>query len=422
MKPRVKIGLLALTIATAGMVWLVGGSILFVMLRQHAQIETDAQRIFDVSSAKVFEATRTIRGLERLAREGDAIPRIADAPAREERRLRLQSLLDDAVLQGEPELRGLVSQGFETLDKNLAIVSSTQKQGQQLAAANWAPVMQALLNKSEAVGAEVSELAAQEADDILSSAQAARQMLVTVAWSLGAVSLVLFGFVYMGLTRPLVRLSRGLLNARQGKPIRHGNEIVSELQMLQEAALALSEAHNQLELARRQLEKQAYTDALTGLANRRMFELQGDQLFEQAIRYGEPLSVIVFDIDHFKRINDQHGHEGGDIVLRALGGYLKTVLRSSDGTVARVGGEEFALLIVKLDAIATLPTAQRLREGIEQLEVVMPTGETLRFSVSVGVAQVRADDDGLSTLLRRADLALYQAKKNGRNRVEWTIE
>jgi diguanylate cyclase (GGDEF)-like protein len=115
--------------------------------------------------------------------------------------------------------------------------------------------------------------------------------------------------------------------------------------MLQDAALALGEAHRELETVRGQLELQAHTDALTDLANRRMFELQGQQAFFHAQRYGEAMSVIVLDIDHFKRINDQFGHEGGDVVLRALGRYLKEAVRASERPAARIGGEEFAILV-----------------------------------------------------------------------------
>jgi GGDEF domain-containing protein len=158
-------------------------------------------------------------------------------------------------------------------------------------------------------------------------------------------SLVFFGIIYFMLTRPVVRLAAALNHARDGKPIPQRKVAIRELQMLQDAALALGEAHRELETVRGQLELQAHTDALTDLANRRMFELQGQQAFFHAQRYGEAMSVIVLDIDHFKRINDQFGHEGGDVVLRALGRYLKEAVRASERPAARIGGEEFAILV-----------------------------------------------------------------------------
>jgi diguanylate cyclase (GGDEF)-like protein len=162
----------------------------------------------------------------------------------------------------------------------------------------------------------------------------------------------------------------------------------------------------------------AHTDALTGLANRRMFEMQGLQSFEQARRYSEPLCVILFDIDFFKRINDKYGHAGGDIVLRELGEYLRAAQRGSDTPAARVGGEEFGLLLSKASLQEAARTAERLRQGIEQLAVTMPNGENIHFSVSLGVAESTAADNNPSGLIRRADMALYRAKQNGRNRIE----
>ena len=416
---RRKIGLLATTAVLATVVWLVGGGVLWIMLEQQARLEKDAQHIYDVSSAKVFEATRTIRGLERLAREGDALGCIGDKPERARRREQLRSLQDSASLQGDPELRSLVLKGFSTLDQTLAsldlhagLADCAQSR------AVWAPVMQDLLNKSEAVGAEVSGLATIEADHILQSTSDARAMLFMVAAALAIASLTMFGFLYLAVARPVVRLSRSLLKARSGDAIAQGSEYILELQMLHDAAVAFSGAHQELQYARSQLEHLAHTDALTGLANLRMFEAHAGQAFAHAKRYQEAVSVIVFDIDHFKHINDQYGHEGGDEVLRALGSYLRAAVRDADRPAARVGGEEFALFLSHAPTSVALQTAQRLLQGIAALAVTMPGGEAVHFTASLGVAQRNDHDADLRALLRRADLALYRAKQNGRNRVE----
>lgn len=413
-----KIGLLTITALFAAVTWLVGGIVLLLLLQQQIRIEHDAQHIFDVSSAKVFEATRTIRGLERLAREGDAIHGIADPAERQQRRQQLQSLLDDAVLQGDERLRTTVSRAFTTLDRNMAELSAHGSAARAEANARWAPVMQEVLNHSDAVGAEVSELAALEADNIMLSTEAARNMLLYVAFALALSSVVLFVLIYLGLTRPLVRLSRDLLQAREGKPIVRNEEAIQELQMLHDAAAALSSAHRKLEFAQVQLEQMAHTDALTGLTNRRMFEMLGQQAFEHAKRHGDPLCAIMFDIDFFKLINDRYGHAGGDSVLRELGRYLRSAQRGSDSPIARVGGEEFGLLLPKATLHEAVLTAERLRQGIAQLSVAMPGGETVQFTVSLGVAECTVGDSGLNALVHRADTALYAAKQHGRNRVE----
>lgn len=411
-----------MTAMLATVVWLIGGGVLWLMLAQQTRLETDAQHIYDVSSAKVFEATRTIRGLERLAREGDALACIADAQDRKQRRQLLQSLMDDAALQGDADLRALVTRSFDNLDRVLAAMnhqggSMDCRQATRL----WAPIKQDLLNKSEAVGAEVADLATAEADQILQSTSDARIMLFTVAGALALASLTLFGVLYFAVARPVVRLSKSLFHARSGEAIAEGSEFIRELQLLHDAAVALGSAHQELQTARSRLEHLAHTDALTGLANRRMFELHAGQAFVHARRYQEAVSVVVFDIDHFKHINDRYGHEGGDEVLRALGHYLKNAVRDADRPIARVGGEEFALFLGHAPASVAHQTAERLRKGIEALEISMPGGDMFQFTASLGVAHGTEQDDDLAALLRRADQALYLAKRNGRNRVEMAL-
>jgi len=416
--PKRKIGLLSITAALAALVWLVGGIVLFTMLGQQARLDQDAQRVYDGSSARVFEATRTIRGLERLAREGDALIWVSDPTVRALKRQQLQSLLDDAALQGEPEIRAVVQSAFATLDENLLDLAQNGTAAQQRSSSRWAQVMQRVLNKSEAVGAEVSDVATREADQILQSTDDARTLLIVVAALAGTGSLALFGFVYFMLARPVVQLATALVRARDGKPLEKRIEIIRELQMLQDAATALSSAHRELQDTRAQLERLAHTDGLTELANRRMFEQLGERAFLHAQRYGEALTVIVFDIDHFKRINDQFGHEGGDEVLRALGRYLRDAVRAAESPIARIGGEEFALLLSQTPLDGALQAAERLRNGIEALSVAMPDGATIHLTVSMGVAQRCATDADLNTVLRQADMALYRAKDNGRNRIE----
>jgi diguanylate cyclase (GGDEF)-like protein len=226
--------------------------------------------------------------------------------------------------------------------------------------------------------------------------------------------LALFWFVHFMLTRPVARLAQTLFSARDGAVIAGQREFIHELQMLDDAAVALAAAHHELRTA----QHLANTDALTGLANRRMFEQEGQRAISHARRYGEVLVAVVFDIDHFKRINDEYGHESGDAVLRALGTFLRDAVRAAEYPVARIGGEEFALLLTHTPEEQAMLLAERLRRGIEEIEVVMPKGNSVHFTVSMGVAECNASDNSLSALMRRADIALYQAKNNGRNRVE----
>jgi len=160
----------------------------------------------------------------------------------------------------------------------------------------------------------------------------------------------------------------------------------------------------------------ALTDPLTGLYNRRGFSEIGQIEFGRARRLQRPCSLLMIDIDHFKRINDRYGHaEGGDPVLQALGQYLKENTREID-LACRYGGEEFVVLLPEVDTPLALEIAERLRQGIANLKVQINSHE-IAFTVSIGVATCNHVTPTLEILLARADQAMYVAKHRGRNRV-----
>lgn len=163
-----------------------------------------------------------------------------------------------------------------------------------------------------------------------------------------------------------------------------------------------------------QLERMATTDGLTGACNRRSFAQRLDEEIERAQRYGNPLSIILLDIDHFKRVNDTRGHGDGDQALKALAAIGIESGRSSD-MFARLGGEEFVMLLPHTTLDAGQAFAERLRVQIEGLTI---RGESGIFNItsSFGVAALKRVDNG-DAFLARADAALYLAKHRGRNRV-----
>jgi diguanylate cyclase (GGDEF)-like protein/PAS domain S-box-containing protein len=168
-------------------------------------------------------------------------------------------------------------------------------------------------------------------------------------------------------------------------------------------------------LAELRLNELATQDELTGLSNRRHFMEQTSTQLRQAHRYGKDFCFMMFDIDHFKRINDNHGHDVGDEVLRQVGQTMRQVLRGTD-IFGRVGGEEFAVAMPETDLDAARVVAERLRETFEELRV-RTLSEPARFTVSVGIAHLDSAETLLSQLFKRADEALYEAKNRGRNRV-----
>lgn len=162
---------------------------------------------------------------------------------------------------------------------------------------------------------------------------------------------------------------------------------------------------------------ESLTDPLTGLGNRKYFDRSIDVALGHAHQSGEPLSLLMLDIDHFKSFNDNYGHLTGDQVLRLVGMSLKQTIKGSDIT-ARYGGEEFAVVLPDTNLRQALTVAEHIRRAVMSRELKKKsTGEILgRITISVGVSLLRPADDKLS-LIDRADSCLYAAKRNGRNRV-----
>ncbi|WP_413738029.1 diguanylate cyclase [Shewanella sp. BJSY2023SW001] len=165
----------------------------------------------------------------------------------------------------------------------------------------------------------------------------------------------------------------------------------------------------------RQFQKIAHTDHLTQLANRRYTYQRGEALFNQAKHSGVPMSVILFDADNFKDINDQFGHDGGDKVLQHLASVSQTLIREQD-LLGRIGGEEFLLLLPETSREECLKIAERLRQTLAESSPEALAGES-RVTISAGVATLNTELQ-FSELLKLADNALYRAKNKGRNRVE----
>ncbi len=160
----------------------------------------------------------------------------------------------------------------------------------------------------------------------------------------------------------------------------------------------------------------AVTDGLTGLHNRRYLETHLEILFERAVSRGRPLSYMIADLDKFKTINDTFGHDGGDVVLREFSNLLRRQVRGAD-LVSRYGGEEFVVVMPDTDPEVAGRVAERVRAAVAEKSFVLPDGRTVPVTVSVGIASLEGGSDTLSRLAKRADIALYEAKNLGRNRV-----
>ena len=165
------------------------------------------------------------------------------------------------------------------------------------------------------------------------------------------------------------------------------------------------------------LEQRAHVDGLTGLANRLAMEERLANEWGMYQRHGGSLAIWVADLDHFKRINDRHGHSTGDEVLRHAAGLLRSTIRGTD-MAARYGGEEFVVIAPHCPIAGAVKTAERFRQRLAATPVVLDRGASLLVTVSVGVSSIpEAAVDSPAELLSLADRALYQAKARGRNQV-----
>lgn len=198
----------------------------------------------------------------------------------------------------------------------------------------------------------------------------------------------------------------GILGVTRDISLRKAHELA-----LRQARDAAQAANRELQLVNAQLSNLATTDTLTGAWNRRHFEQELQRELIQSQRYAEPLSLLMFDIDHFKAVNDRYGHPVGDTVLVGLTRLVQRNLRAAD-TLARWGGEEFVIMMPHCDADEAVGLAEKLRALL-----ALQTFETVgQVTASFGVTQCRPEDSPQSWL-KRADLALYQAKAEGRNAV-----
>ena len=165
-----------------------------------------------------------------------------------------------------------------------------------------------------------------------------------------------------------------------------------------------------------ELVRLAHTDYLTGIHNRRFFMQRLQEEVERVRRHGGNLSVLLFDLDHFKRVNDVCGHNTGDQILKLVADVTMDIKRVTD-VAARVGGEEFALLLPETDQAGAVQLAQRLRQAISQIHTATTEAHEIEVTASIGVATVGIRSRDLDNVLNHADEALYKAKNSGRNAV-----
>jgi two-component system, cell cycle response regulator len=254
-------------------------------------------------------------------------------------------------------------------------------------------------------------------DDLKKAEQTRQQMrwLIIGGFSAGMVVALIAGWLLArSILRPLHILEQGVKYLGEGK-LNH-RIILKNQDEFGQLAHAFNVMGSKLEENQKELVDLATLDGLTGVFNRREFNRRIQIELQQAQRYGHPCALIMFDIDHFKKLNDTHGHQAGDEALKCFAALLKQQVRPGD-IVARYGGEEFGVILPHTNVQEAAMVAERLRRAIEQEPVPITFTQTLQITSSIGVSAFPEDAADAPTLLEASDQALYAAKRGGRNQV-----
>jgi diguanylate cyclase (GGDEF)-like protein len=382
----------------------------------------------------IFERQRAVVNIERLKQSGAIILESSESRVRADTLVMISHLVKHPAFQDDPALRALVGE-TEKAALNLAEArdqgDGLRAKGQNLAAdeaeraarQEWREVYIALDNLSESLLVSANDLGVRRSDAFNQVATHV-QYMIAGSYALLFLALVSAGIlVHQLLLKPILLTTEALDRSEDshsvGLPDSNIREIDLFFRSVERMATALSEieeAHRQARAAQAELRRLASIDELTGVANRRWFTAMASRELERCRRFNHQLALLMIDIDHFKRVNDTHGHAVGDEVLKAFTRVLEGNLRSVD-LLGRLGGEEFAVVLPEADDSAAAHTAERLRQAVEALQFPFEDGTVLRITTSVGIAILAATGETLDSLLARADGALYAAKRQGRNRV-----
>ncbi|HAC62939.1 MAG TPA: diguanylate cyclase response regulator [Cyanothece sp. UBA12306] len=189
----------------------------------------------------------------------------------------------------------------------------------------------------------------------------------------------------------------------------------SELLARVKTHLELKKTQNELKLAYKKMQKLANTDPLTGIANRRYLLDFAQKEFQRILRYHNNLSLLMIDIDHFKRINDTYGHDNGDKAIKNIVFSIESCIRKID-LLGRFGGEEFVVILPETPMKGALEVAERIRALIASQSLILEE-DTVTLTVSIGIVSYTSEDKTIGQMIQRADRSLYQAKTGGRNRI-----
>jgi diguanylate cyclase (GGDEF)-like protein len=383
-----------------------------VTLYEQSRITHDAADIANQQLPRIIKIQRIARDLEALRHYGELLLAQPEAQARKDAQATAQQLVQALLPQVDSKTRNTVSLAGELISRlpNSAAADINLH-------LRWQMVASELANAANETSDQANRATQDHAKKIHSAAE---RTFVWVAVALTGFFVLVGGTILLLrvlVLSPLRRITKALdtveasadLDASDFPPI-------EEVDRLCLAANQLAATLQANQAAHAAMVRLAHTDELSGLANRRAFQERGHRLFERWHESGRSLALVLCDLDFFKRVNDRFGHDAGDKVIVAFSKVLKQAFHGNDFP-ARIGGEEFAVLIPDLDLELVRQTVEQVRHNVTLQTVLLADGREIRFTASFGIALLKLGDTHFDDALRRADAALYLAKESGRNRV-----
>lgn len=357
-----------------------------------------------------IEQQRLARNLETLRLEGERVLAARTPQARQQAMFVVNLMASHPSILANTRARDMATEAELFLTR--VTRENLREEAQQ---AEWATLSRRLSLAADDISVEGISLARSEAITMGSVIEASqRKLYIALAIALTFI-VVLLLLMHRRLVRPLQRIDAALKTLREEAPrldLPPGS--LHEIKAIETAINQLHDILLKHEESRGELERLAATDMLTGLNNRRQFMHNATSEVARSQRYSRPITVALADLDHFKRINDQHGHAAGDIALKAFADLVRSTLRHAD-VAGRYGGEEFAFVFPETTPEEAAVLSNRLRARLDALVIALPDGASLRMTLSIGLAD--ASVLSLEEALSLADQALYDAKSSGRNAV-----
>lgn len=388
---------------------LFAGMLLWLMADQHALLQT-METLEARTLPKSVEQQRLARNLEVLRLEGERVISARTPHARRQALLVVTLMASHPSLLGNERARELAIETELFLGKVVRSDALTEPMQ-----AEWQQISRRLSLAADDISVEGINLARSDVATMGKTVEDARQKL-HIAAVIALVFLVTLLLLIRGLlVRPLQKFDTALARLSAERPaLQLPACTLHEVRTIETAITQLHDVLVKHEQTREELEKLAATDMLTALHNRRNFMALAQAEIARSQRYGRPVSVALADLDHFKLVNDEHGHAVGDLALRAFADMVRDTLRTTD-IAGRYGGEEFAFVFPETTPQEAAVLAERLRQRFEKLVITLDNGHALRLTTSLGVADASAIS--IEDALRFADHALYEAKAGGRNAV-----